>query len=357
MLNDALIKVRKTVKMLKAELMPTTEDNSLTFLSFNEDNYYYSRLTKHQKTVYSIILTGLLKIDKEISIPLLSIEEISTIFSAVIHDNPMLFYVSAFSVSSSMYSSHCSFIPNYKYDKQFILQNIKIVNNFLHVFDKVKSKSDVDKEMYVHDYCLENFSYDYSFSDYSYSVLGPILNKTAVCDGIAKFVKLALDYLEVPCLVVSGQANNPMQSSAMEGHSWNIVSINKKCYHLDVTWDLCLTRDAKRYDYYNLCDEDILKDHVITEKVPVCNTQGQDYYSKNGLIANNPEELKRIITARLKNGEKRIMVKLNNVQSADGIVDKVSKISMDQYMANINKSVKIEIGSNLSQMVFEICYK
>ena len=354
MLNDALAKVQKTVQMLKAELMPTTEDNSLSFLSFNEDNYYYSRLTEPQKTVYSIILAGLLKIEKEISIPLLPIEEISTTFSAVTHDNPMLFYVSAFSLSSGMYSSHCSFIPNYKYDRQFILQNIKIINEFLHVFDKIKTKSDIEKEIYVHDFCLNNFTYDYSFDGYSYSVLGPILNKKAVCEGIAKCTKLIFDYLGVTSLVVSGEANNPLHGSQMEGHAWNIVLIDGKTYHLDVTWDICLTKNTKRYDYFNLCDNDIKKDHVITDVIPVCSTDNKDYYSLHSMIVSEPSDLEDYIDYRLKREETQITFKIKNLIFSESILKQIQEISQTQYLNNSKYRASINMNYNPSQMVFEI---
>jgi len=78
---------------------------------------------------------------------------------------------------------------------------------------------------------LQNFTYDYSFGDYSHSILGIILKSTVVCDGISKFVKFALDYLGVKCIVVFGKGLNPLTGKA-EKHAWNIVKLEGNAYHL-----------------------------------------------------------------------------------------------------------------------------
>jgi transglutaminase/protease-like cytokinesis protein 3 len=137
----------------------------------------------------------------------------------------------------------------------------------LRVFDTVKGKSDLDKELYVHDYCLTNFTYEYAPDDYSYTILGPILRNTAVCEGIAKYVKLALDYLGVKSIVVSGKAKNPLDDSINETHAWNIVEIEYRTFHLDVTFDMTVKAKINRYDYFNLCDDDIEKDHTTIGKI------------------------------------------------------------------------------------------
>ncbi len=43
-------------------------------------------------------------------------------------------------------------------------------------------------------------------------------------------------------------------------HAWNVIRIDGKYYHLDVTFDNTLSRDdAVRYDYVNLADKQIFK--------------------------------------------------------------------------------------------------
>jgi len=319
--------------------------------------YYFSRFTDEQKTIYQSLLTGIRSFKKEIKIPLRPVNEISLIFNSMLLDNPLVFYVSSYNQVNDLYKQKCTIVPEYKFTHQVIKQYTNTVNNFLQVFDTVKNKSDSDKELFVHDYCLNNVSYDNGFGDYSYSVLGPVLNKTAVCDGIAKFVKLAFDYLGVKCLVVSGKAQNPAADSKMEGHSWNMVKTGGKTYHLDVTFDMTLKNKTNRYDYFNLCDNDIKKDHVIVTNVPACTTAGNDYYSVNSLSVNSSAELDNYIGKALKQGKKTIVVKIMNVQYSENTVNKIMGIAQRQYGNMHNGSVMIEVEYNSSQMVFEIHFK
>ena len=59
--------------------------------------------------------------------------------------------------------------------------------------------------------------------------------------------------------------NNPDKGIKYR-HTWNIVRINGKYYHLDATFDNTLTRNCTigeeiRYDYFNLEDKSIFRDH------------------------------------------------------------------------------------------------
>jgi len=250
----------------------------------------------------------------------------------------------------------CVVQPDYKYARSFIRQTTQSIGQYLHVVDAVKSSSDVVKEMAVHDYCLNHFRYDHSFGEYSTSVLGPVLNKSAVCEGIAKFVKLSLDYLGVKSLVVCGKARNPMDDSVLERHAWNIVFIEGRAYHLDVTFDMTLKGKSNRYDYFNLADADIRQERTIINDVPACVTVGNDYMSANALVANNPAELEGIIGDGLRKGKKSLLVKLKNVKATDNAVDKVMAIAQRQYATIRKGSVAVNVNYNPHQWVFEVNY-
>jgi len=320
--------------------------------------YYLSLLTDKQKMAYGAVLSGVRQYDAEIRVTNVSGNEISEVFNYVLLDNPMIFYISSFGVSGGLFGAGCSVIPQYKYSKQFSTENAAAVKNYLRVFDAIKDKSDEIREAYVHDYCLDHFSYDFAFTEYAFSVLGPVINKTAVCEGIAKFVKLAFDYVGLKSLVVNGTANSPLHGK-MEPHAWNIVMINGKTYHLDVTFDMTLTKSknkstSKRYDYHNLSDEDIKKDHVINGTVPACTTVGGDYFSVNSLVMNNPQEFENHAAKVLQQGKRNILVKLMNVQDTGNITGKLAAIAQRQY-ANVYKSGSaIEAGFNPHQRVLEI---
>ena len=155
-------------------------------------------------------------------------------------------------------------------------------------------------------------------------------------------------------LVVYGKARNPVKGDTMELHAWNIVEIEGKTYHLDVTFDMSLTDKTNRYDYFNLSDEDIKKEHVIINVIPPCTTIGYDYFTVNNLVVNSPADLDRLIEHCLMHGKKSIMVKLRNVNDTDHIADRVIALAQQQYGRIFKSSVMVEINYNLSQLVFEI---
>ncbi|GHV16967.1 hypothetical protein AGMMS49938_17440 [Fibrobacterales bacterium] len=321
-------------------------------------SYYYSRLTDDKKAIYKTILAGLKAFDKEIKIQLMPMNEITMIFNYVLFDNPLIFYVSqSFQQLRDLYNKKCFIVPEYKYPKPLSKEFTTAITKYLQVFDSLKEKSDLDKELFVHNYCLETFTYDYQFGDSAHSVLGVVMNKTAVCEGIAKFVKLAFDYLGLSSLVVVGKAKSQAYNDKMEPHAWNIVKINGNTYHLDVTFDMTLTTKMNRYDYFNLSEEDIKKDHIITGDIPACTIVGNDYFSTNLLIMHSRAEFENHIVKSLKQNKKNILVKITNIQNTKDIADKIMEIAVQQYGKIYNSSVKLEIGYNLNQMVFEINFK
>jgi 6,7-dimethyl-8-ribityllumazine synthase len=326
-----------------------------TPVDFNQ--HYFSRLTSEQKEVYKAIATGIMAFAKKIKIPLRPINELSMIFSSILLDNPVLFYVSSFSCQNDLYKKRCIIVPDYKYEQSCVKVKARVIESNLRKFDVVRGKSDYDKVLFVHDHCLANFSYDYTPDDSSHTILGIVNKNKAVCEGVAKFVKLALDYLGVKTIVVPGKARNPFDGAANEEHAWNIVALEGNVYHLDVTFDMTITGKTKRYDYFCLSDEDIKKDHTILENVPSCKTTGKDYYSKNNMLAKRPAEIEELIASELRKGTKCIVVKIIGAQFSDKVIDKLMRVAEHQYRNIHNGNGQIEINCNASQMVFEISFK
>ena len=321
------------------------------------DSHYFKLLSANQREIYALLKNGIEALATEIKIPSRPINEVNLIFNYILLDNPIFFYTSSFEILNDLYKQKAIVRPQYKYPKNFIKQNRDLARNFLQTFDSIKSKSDLEKEIYVHDYCLDNFSYDYSFEENSFSILGAILNKKAVCEGIAKFVKFVFDYLDVESLVVSGKASNPVHEEKLESHAWNIVRIDGNTYHLDVTFDMTIKNRENRYDYFNLCDEEIKRDHLITESVPICTGKGFDYYSKNSMIVRGMGNIEKYITNNIKMGKNRILFKLVDVHNKENIVNEIMDIAQKTYIKTLNKNVSLELEYNLNQFVFDIIFK
>lgn len=298
----------------------------------NITKFYYHRLNNEQKQIYRLICDGIGNLSSEIILPIISKNSLSLIYEAVLLDNPIFFYTVSFQYTSDFIRRRIIFNPFYNYPSSVIKQSADTLNNYLRLFDVVKYKSDVEKELYVHDYFLENFTYDYMLNEHSFSPLGLLVYKKGVCEGIAKFVKIMLNYLGVECMLVSGKGISTISQQA-EQHMWNIVLINGNTYHLDVTFDMTQESKIKRYDYFNLPDVEINRDHVIISETPKCVTSGKDYYSANDLVFYDFLALEDYIRASLLNGKRHIVFKLNNSNMSIGlnVGEKIIGIALTQF--------------------------
>lgn len=137
--------------------------------------------------------------------------------------------------------------------------------------------TDYQKEKAIHDYIVNNTRYDTRsyVPEESYTPYGVLINGVAVCQGYAYATALLLNMAGVKSIVVVGTAGGGP-------HAWNIVQINGQYYHLDTTWDdpVVLTgnntiKNVLRYNYFNLSDSEIAKDHYWERNnYPACPKPG-----------------------------------------------------------------------------------
>ena len=168
--------------------------------------------------------------------------------------------------------------------------------------------SEWDKEKYVHDFICENIRYDKLKKPYSHEIIGPLGHGVGVCEGIAKSVKVLCDALGVWCIIaICG--NNP-EKGIKYRHTWNIVRINGQYYHLDATFDNTLGKNEDgstsiRYDYFNLDDKNIFRDHEpLIAPAPRCPDGNHFYYREKKLSFTKLEDVyKRALQAAKKDRE------------------------------------------------------
>lgn len=147
-----------------------------------------------------------------------------------------------------LYSNDDIDIINKKLDE---IEN-KIINNNMSLKDKIKV---------YHDYLVNTVMYDEerasqiekglddNFKYNSHKATGPLLEGMALCSGYSDAMKLFLDRLEIPNYKVSNK-----------NHIWNLVYLDGKWLHLDLTWDDPVTSDKSNvllHKFY-LIDTDVL---------------------------------------------------------------------------------------------------
>ncbi|MCM1258908.1 MAG: hypothetical protein NC307_13775 [Roseburia sp.] len=98
--------------------------------------------------------------------------------------------------------------------------------------------NDLQKMIALHDYLVINCEYDKKNADagtipwQSDEAYGALVKRTAVCGGYALAYQYLLNIVGIKCYEVIGYVN-----SSPKLHAWNLVELDGKWYHTDVTWD------------------------------------------------------------------------------------------------------------------------
>lgn len=269
------------------------------------EQYYYNHMDKQQQAAYHGILQGITNLSDEFQIPALDGETLYNVFFQLRLDHPEIFWATGFKYRYYKESPNLIFIPEYLFDKGKIREHQKAMTARIEKLVRpVKQFSEWEKEKYVHDFICENIRYDKLKKAYSHEIIGPLGQGVGVCEGIAKAVKVLLDALGVWC-VIAICGNNP-EKGIKYRHTWNIVKISGKYYHLDATFDNTLGSSATekeiRYDYFNLSDKSIFRDHEpLIAPAPRCIDPDHFYYKEKKLSFTKTEDVyKRSLQAAKK---------------------------------------------------------
>ena len=253
--------------------------------------YYYTKLNKQHQAVYHAMQQCLISLADEWQMPRVSGEALYNIFFQLRLDHPEIFWATGFKYRYYENSGNLIFLPEYLFEKAKIREHQKAMTSRVEKLVRTaKSMSELEKEKYVHDFICQNVRYDKLKKSYSHEIIGPLGQGVGVCEGIAKSVKMLLDALGV-WNVIAICGNNP-EKGIKYRHTWNIVKIGGTYYHLDATFDNSLGDEEIRYDYFNLDDKNIFRDHEpLIAPAPSCTDGGHFYYKEKKLSFTKVEDV------------------------------------------------------------------
>ncbi len=171
---------------------------------------------------------------------------------------------------------------------------------------RVTATDPYEIELQLHDILCELISYSSSPDVLSYTAYGALVRGNAVCEGYSRAMQLMLYEFGIRSTPVIGFTHEP--------HMWNLVELNGKWYHLDLTFDDNIL--GVRHDYFNLTDPGISRTRTIEPSpdgftdeelfdgkpynymLPVCNSTEHYYFQKTGYTyLGNTDELVALLTA------------------------------------------------------------
>ncbi len=267
--------------------------------------YYFSKLNDKDRQTYKKIYYGIEKFEKRISLDTTA-ENLHKIYNMVINDNPKLFYINPFKYSYYKYSTNKIEVePIYLYNMEKVedirLKINSVLKSFKENIKKIESK--LERERYIHKILMSNINYKYGYDESDiecHTIVGSFVHKQAVCDGISRAFKYLCDIAKINSTVVVGNSWNEYEEK--QPHAWNIVKINGNWYHIDVTWDLNLSQRFKyvRYDYFNLTEEETLRDHRDFKIIEDCTSLKNNFFYENDCIVYDKKYLDNFLLEKIK---------------------------------------------------------
>lgn len=166
-----------------------------------------------------------------------------------------------------------SILFEYSIDRESILRrNREVEKKIKEIVDLIitPGMTALEKEIAVHNYIVNNAKYDEenyekgTVPKESNTAYGVLIKGVGVCGGYASAMNKLLNEVGIESMIISGEAG---ENGSYEAHAWNLVKLDGEYYHLDATWnDPIYTfngvrTDVIHFDYFNLSDEEISKDH------------------------------------------------------------------------------------------------
>lgn len=160
-----------------------------------------------------------------------SVKDLPQVYRSTLFTNPDIFYADAaafnydYDTNKKIYYIYPEYIVNKKEIPDYIKRFDKTVNDFMKDVDN--NLSDFEKALTIHDKIICNCKYT-SGEGLVYTAYGALVNGEAVCEGYSR----AYSYM----LYKAGISNKCLDN-VKEYHCWNLVQLDKKWYHVDVTDD------------------------------------------------------------------------------------------------------------------------
>ena len=222
----------------------------------------------------------------------ISVKTFRDIYPQVINENPELFFVEGGCTYQSMGEIVSNVLPDYLCDekavnvlteeqksqirqKQTALE--QVVNGILAQVDP--KWSDLETALFLHDYLATHAQYDETLQIRdAYTIL---VKGTGVCQAYTLAYRLLLNRVNITSGTVTSTALN---------HIWNILLIDDKWYHVDVTWDDPTQDRIGRVTHRYFCTSEARREAVLKESRKNWTnwTFVQDWeYSPNDITADN----------------------------------------------------------------------
>ena len=224
--------------------------------------FYFNLLDIDQQVLYKKIGLGVADYRASVKVGSVDMKILRKVFMAISYDNPEFYY---------WIPNMCEVIGEelllkYCVEEEEVFSNLAMIRKECkRIIEMCKGEQPQTPEEFlalIYKFLKENVVYAVHALEQSeqpkhiYGMDGVFLRKEAVCMGIAQAVNYICQYVRIPHILVTGEAK--IRGVQMK-HAWNLVEVNGKYRHLDVTADIC-EGNGCTYQYF------LLQDWEMTER-------------------------------------------------------------------------------------------
>lgn len=319
--------------------------------------------TKIELQAYSNIWNAIQNYDTHAELPAIDLENALALYKKALSESNSgyMYNQNQIRMCNGFLGSRIDFEMCDEFKNGRIATDIRVIPEITEIMSMARrEKSVYDAVKSVYAYFVKNFEYAYnSGTDLKYhSAISVFMYRKSVCEGFALAFANVLNRLGIPCGMVTGQSSFDGRFGA---HAWNIVELDKKYYHLDVTWDICTKeKGIDTFDYFFLDDKLVRKDHQWNDaSIPVASDNSKEFYKKNECCCRNEQECVSVITAGLRKNKTNICFRyIGNERQATMSVQNIKRIF--EIAVNrgrlVYRSVSFSVNSMCGTVYFSLTY-
>lgn len=217
----------------------------------------------------------------------------------------------------------------------------KLNEKVAQIGEPLKSLSDLDKVERIYNYITGNVEYDKKRKEDSMTAYGALVKNKAVDRGYAEAFKMCCEYAGLDCVIVDGYVYKT------KPHVWNMVNIDGEWLSVDCMNNASYT-GIQKFVYLTSYDTLNKMNYTIGDKFELkgytdkyrSKDDNNEYYTIAGRVANSLDEYYKIILNKIKDGEKKIVVRYNGEDNSySDITAKIAtafkKAKKEKYLTNL----------------------
>lgn len=279
-----------------AQHMPHCSAPSLESMVKTACTFERERLSEGARGAYDELRKGMFGYQERIEVLGATGEELQDAYEALRYGAPEALWLDGFSRRRSAISVlNWDVFPVYRISKD---ETARLLQEMADRSEPLLAAlrtlpSDEQRVQAAHNALILNCDYSDTNDPAEATAAGALVNGKALCLGISLAFKYLMDRLDIPCIVVRGNANGSGKMEDAGSHAWNLVQVQGGWSHVDVTYDLSGSSDKRRpfLTYLGLSDAQIASTHTWdADKYPAA-ARSFDCYRRKGRFVCSWDEL------------------------------------------------------------------